>query len=398
MTLTVPVAEEPELSVVMVTRGAWPLIERAVAALIEHTERAFELIVVDNASDEATRAQLNQLQNVGLIANEQNRGFGPASNQGAERARGRYLVLLNSDAFVHPGWADALLEALARPAVGAAVPRVLNPDGSLQEAGALLARDGTVLLYGEGDDPDLGCYRFARRVDYGSAVCMATRLPTFRELDGFDEAYAPAYYEDSDLCMRLATLGMTVMYEPRARVTHVRYGSAGADAAAKLSERNRRLFAARWTSRLEGRPPTFTGASEQAAIASRDACARPRLLVCSGDDPPTLEPLAGAVIAGWPRARLTWWTDGGPASFDRERWLASGVEVLDGGDARWLSARRFHYDVVIGTRGLAEGRLKAVDSTQPQAPVLLADQLGERPATPSRLITALARSGIAPEG
>ena len=178
----------------------------------------------------------------------------------------------------------------------------------------------------------------------------------------------------------------------------MRYGSAGADAAAKLSERNRRLFAARWTSRLEGRPPTFTGASEQAAIASRDACARPRLLVCSGDDPPTLEPLAGALIAGWPRARLTWWTDGGPASFDRERWLASGVEVLDGGDARWLSARRFHYDVVIGTRGLAEGRLKAVDSTQPQAPVLLADQLGERPATPSRLITALARSGIAPEG
>ena len=122
------------------------------------------------------------------------------------------------------------------------------------------------------------------------------------------------------------------MYEPRARVTHVRYGSAGADAAAKLSERNRRLFAARWTSRLEGRPPTFTGASEQAAIASRDACARPRLLVCSGDDPPTLEPLAGAVIAGWRRTNASAiCTSGIPVS------SASPASCSAASSLRWLA-------------------------------------------------------------
>ena len=141
-----------------------------------------------------------------------------------------------------------------------------------------------MLLYGDGDDPDLGCYRFSRRVDYGSAVCMAVRLSTFRGLGGFDESYTPAYYEDADFCMRLAMGGMAVMYEPRARVAHVRYGSGGLDAAVELSERNRNLFAERWAIQLEGRPPTFTDASEQAAIASRDARARPRLLICSGDE------------------------------------------------------------------------------------------------------------------
>jgi GT2 family glycosyltransferase len=388
MSLTLPVTDEPELSVVMVTHGAWPLIERAIAALVDHTQRPFELIVVDNASDEATRAELGEVQNVQLLSNEQNRGFGPASNQGAHRARGEYLVLLNSDAFVEPGWVEPLLETVARPGVAAVVPRILHPEGSLQEAGGLLARDGTVLLYGDGDDPDLGCYRFSRRVDYGSAVCMAMRHSTFSELGGFDESYTPAYYEDADFCMRLAARGVAVMYEPRARITHVRYGSGGLDAAVALSERNRNLFAERWATHLEGRPPTFTDASEQATIASRDASARPRLLICSGADPTAQEPLVEDLIAAWPRARLTWSTDSRTADrFDRDRWLARGVEVLRGAEASWLDRRLFHYDLVVRANRLGDGLVKAVERTQPQAAVLSPEALDA---------AALLSAGIAP--
>jgi len=391
MTLTLPVVGQPELTVVMVTHGAWPLIERAVGALIDHTPRSFELIVVDNGSDADTRAQLDRLQNARLLANDQNRGFGPASNQGAESARGEILVLLNSDAFVQAGWLEPLLETLGRPVVGAVVPCVLNPDGSLQEAGALLARDGTVLLYGEGDEPGLGCYRFPRRVDYGSAVCMAVGRSTFSRLGGFDEAYVPAYYEDTDLCMRVAAHGMAVMYEPRSRVTHVRYGSGDLDDAIKLSEPNRKLFAERWVTQLEGRPPTFTDASDQAAIASRDAWSRPRLLICSGAEPGGAQRLADDLLAGWPRARVTWATD---AAFDLDDWLARGVEILPAADARWLAGRLFHYDVVVRARRLPGGLSKAVDRTQPQAALLSLEELG---ATRSpELVPALAAAGIAP--
>src|SRR5579859_1580960 len=243
-----PVApcDDPELSVVMVSHGAWELTERAISALAEHTERRFELIVVDNASDSHTRARLAELRNIRTHFNTENVGFGPANNQGAGAARGEYLLLLNTDVFVHPGWLEPLIAALADPTIAAAVPRFLYPDGSLQEAGGLLARDGSVMLYGDGEDPDLPCYRFPRRIDYGSAACMLMRRESFLRHGGFDERYAPAYFEDADLCMRFAQAGLSVMYEPRSTVTHVRHGSGEISSATQLSERNHRLFFERW--------------------------------------------------------------------------------------------------------------------------------------------------------
>jgi GT2 family glycosyltransferase len=398
MTLTLPAVENPEQSVVMVTHGAWPLIERAVGSLIEHTRLPFELILVDNGSDPDTRVQLERIENARLVANEENRGFGPASNQGAEQARGEHLVLLNSDAFVSNGWLDLLLDPLADPSVGATVPQVLNPDGSLQEAGALLARDGTAILYGDGDDPELGCYRFARTVDYGSAVCMAMRRSTFTELGGFDDAFAPAYYEDTDFCMRLATRRMSVRYEPRARVTHVRYGSGGVEAALELSERNRRLFAERWAGQLGGRPPTFIDATVQSVIASRDAWARPRFLVCSAAEPAHAEPVVDALRSGWPAARVTWCVDSSAVGrFDPREWLARGVEVLDGADGSWLSARLFHYDAVFLRRDSEDALRAELGRTQPQAPLIPLDERSERESTSrSWLARTLPRAGIPP--
>jgi GT2 family glycosyltransferase len=400
MSLSLPVVEQPDLSVVMVTHGAWRLIDRAIRELVEHTERSFELIVVDNDSDNETRAQLSQLSGVRVILNQENRGFGPAANQGAEQARGEYLVLLNSDAFVHAGWLEPLLEALARPKVGAVVPRYLNPDGSLQEAGVLLARDGSVQLYGEGDDPDRGCYCFSRRVDYGSAICMAMRLAAFTALGGFDPAYAPAYYEDSDLCLRLATHGMAVLYEPRTSVTHVRYGSGDIASAVELSQRNRKLFAERWSAQLFGRPPTFEHASEQAAIAARDTLSSPRILICSSAGEPTAEALAEVLLTGWPQSRLTWAiVPGSVDRFDRGFWLARGVELLDEADPSWLSSRLFHYDVAILSPQTGDQLQVAIARSQPQATQISLEALEGPPDTlRARVVPLLAEAGIAPPG
>jgi len=395
---TAQASQDPELSVVMVTHGAWQLAERAVEALHANTERAYELIIVDNASPNETRDRLPQLADAKLILNERNRGFGPGSNQGAALARGEYLVLLNSDAFVHHGWLQPLLEALAQPAVGAVVPRYLNADGTLQEAGALIARDGTVHVYGEGHDAEIGSYRFRRAVDYGSAVCMLIRRETFMALGGFDERYAPAYYEDADLCLRLAECGLPVVYEPRSTVTHVRYGSGGADAAATLSERNRRLFAQTWRSRLAGRPITFERASDQTVIIARDALATPRLLICSPSGEPGVEELVGTLVSGWLRGRFTWVTEGVPSNgFDLDGWLTAGVEVLEQRDPSWLRGRLFHYDAVLIGAGTSGPLLEAIRRTQPQAPQIALRELAETHGElVSQLVPLLARAGIAP--
>jgi GT2 family glycosyltransferase len=393
-----PPCDEPELSVVMVTHGGWQLTRRAIGALVDHTSRPMELVVVDNASPDETLSELNRIENVRVTPNDANHGFGPAVNQAAAQARGEYLVLLNTDAFVHPGWAEPLLAALARPRAGAAVPRYLNPDGSLQEAGVLLARDGTVRVYGDGDDPERPWYRFRRTVDYGSAVCMVIRAATFLGLGGFDDVYAPAYYEDTDLCMRMAEDGLEVVYEPRATVTHVRYGSGGAELASELSERNRERFAERWKSHLSGRPATFAGSSVQSEIAARDAASIPRVLILASGQEVGAGQVAGALVDGWPRARVTWALgESSVDGFDPAPWRERGVEVVDGDDPAWLDDRLFHYDAIVSGGGLGVASGSMVARTQPQAPRIPLEQVaGPAGELNARLRSALAVAGVAP--
>src|SRR5262245_33773699 len=192
---------------------------------------------------------------VRLIRNETNRRFGPATNQGAAAASGSTLVLLNSDAIVTAGWLEPLLAALEAPNVGAAIPKLLHSDGRLQLAGAEMHADGTVTCIGDGDDPDRPEYQVARAVDFGAAACMAIRRNTFLDLGGFDDTYAPAYYEDADLCFALAARGLATRYVPESTVIHERFASGGISAAVALSERNRAVFAERWKDVLVRRSP-----------------------------------------------------------------------------------------------------------------------------------------------
>lgn len=398
MTIALPEPADPLVSVVMVTHGAWSLTERALRALVLHTKEPFELIVIDNDSGDETPQRLAELRNAHVIYNHENRGFGPANNQAAAHARGEMLVLLNTDAFVHAGWLPPLLETVADPGVGAVVPRYLHLDGRLQEAGALLAQDGSVLTYGDGDDPGRLAYRFRRVVDFGGAACMLIRRSTFVEAGGFDPLYAPAYYEDVDLCLRLAERRLSTVYEPRSVVTHVRHGTGGSDAAIRASRRSQGVFLERWRTRLSGRPWTFHGTSEQAVMTARDVRATPRILVCVRDA--RAGRLAQALIAAWPAARVSW-ICGAPAAAgqDAAGWLRAGVELIDESTPRWLEQRRFLYDLAVVGPDTPRELLAALATTQPQAArVALADLdgLGTDGGLGERAQTLFGAAGIAP--
>jgi GT2 family glycosyltransferase len=403
--LRFPDLTNPEISIVMVTHGAWDWTRRALAALRERTPPCYEVIVIDNASPDGTLARLAaETIGVKLVANDNNAGFGPASNQGAELAQGSSLVFLNNDAIVHDGWLEPLFEAVAEGShAAAAVPRFLNLDGSLQEAGALVARDGTVAQYGFGDDPQAPQYRFRRTVDYGGGACLLVRRDAFEIAGGFHPSYAPAYYEDADLCFALAARGQRTVYEPRAVVTHARYASGAPSSAAALSQRHRQTFVARWGDALAGRPATLDPPHPRAILEARDFHARDRILLAG--EQPGAEPLVATLAMTRSDARLTWLLDAPLQSHDRsEALLASGVElawpVAD--RVQWLAERRLHYDTTIAAADDDPDLELELAASQPQALRMTLSELrnepelhrpaGTRPAAGSRSAARAASS------
>lgn len=266
----VPAVPRPDVSIVIVTHDAAEVLPQALQALLDNTEPCYELIAIDNGSGDGTASLLRQIENARVVLNPRNFGFGAANNQGAAHARGRYVVFLNQDAFVNAGWLPPLLERIeADERVGAVGPMLVNPDGSLQCAGALLSRSGSVACYGEGESPEQREYRFARVVDFLAGACLLVRRRAFDEVGGFDPVYGLGYFEDADLCLTLSASGYRCVYEPASRVTHVR-GKPG-EALLGLALRNRTLFERRWRRVLASRPLSPLTASRRRTVAARDA-------------------------------------------------------------------------------------------------------------------------------
>lgn len=214
-----------------------------------------EIIVVDNASTDETARVLAHLKNiVRTISHTENLGFVHACNAGAAAARGEYLVFLNNDTEVEPDWLKNLIEtAEADSGVGAVGSMLLFPDGRLQEAGCGIWIDGTGFNYGRGGDPDERKFNYVREVDYCSGASLLVRKDLFDRLGGFDARYAPAYYEDTDLCFGIRSLGFKVIYQPASRLIHYEGVTAGKDTSAgvkRYQEINRLKFVEKWEETL----------------------------------------------------------------------------------------------------------------------------------------------------
>jgi O-antigen biosynthesis protein len=374
-----PDVARPDVTVVMLTFNRWDLTRQALSLLAEVTEPSYEVVIVDNASTDGTLDELGRVRGAKILRNPRNLGFGPANNQGAAMARGRYLLLLNSDAWVRPGWLAPLVDtADADPSVAAVAPKLLYPDGRLQEAGSILWRDARVRNYGDGDQASRPEYLFRRDVDYASAACLLVRRSAFIAVGGFDPRFAPVYYEDVDLCLALGAAGGRVVYQPRSVVEHVRGASSGALKAGQV-ERNRRLLRARWRRVLDRRPPESWRVEPSGVLGGRDAMTCERLLVLTGPRPDAqgtpeqrrLHDLINDAARRWPAAR---WTvaslDGEPVS--RTDALGdAGIEAVTGAPSwdSWLAGRRYHYGIVaVSDARWSEGWLGAeVSATQPQA-------------------------------
>ncbi len=216
--LVLPKWPEVDASVIIVTRDRFRSLYMTLCSLVLACgELRFEVIVVDDASGDATTGLEGLVTNLRLLRNDTPCGFAPSANRAAQLARGRYLVLLGEDGEVASGWLEALADGLERFAdAGLVGPRQIHPDGRLFDGGGLLRRDGTALRYGQNENPWDPRYCHARRCDFIGREALMTTRAHWQRAGGLGEAAHLRGFEEIDLALRLRAEGASAWYIPSA--------------------------------------------------------------------------------------------------------------------------------------------------------------------------------------
>lgn len=377
--LSFQAVEVPHVSIIIPVHNGYPTTFIALASLaFAPVETTFEIIVVDDGSTDDTKHRLGEHQGLTVLRNDTPIGFLKAVNRGAEAAHGRHLLILNNDTEVTEGWLDGLREAFRLfPEAGIVGPKIVFPDGRLQDAGGLVDHRGEPTMVGRGGNAHDPRFSYARQVDYISGAALIVEADLWRAVGGFSEAFAPAYYEDVDLAFKVREAGRTVVYEPSATVVHFEGQSHGTDTASGVKRHqvlNAPLFKRTWAHRMPPQIPTpmalDRGVNARVLFVLVEV---PRTDVDAGSfvavEEIRLIQALGAKVTLLPRSMeyLPRYT---------EVVQAMGVEVVHApffpSMEAFLQARGGEFDAVYITRyQLAEALLPAIRRLAPQAKVLL---------------------------
>ncbi len=290
------VSTEPEVSIIIPVYGKYEYTLHCLASIAEHPPQTpFEIIVIDDCSPDASGEKLAEIKGIRVLLNEMNQGFIRSCNIGANNARSSFLHFLNNDTEVTEGWLDELLRTFEDfPGTGFAGSKLVYPDGTLQEAGGIIWRDGNAWNFGRNQKSTLPVYNYAREVDYCSGASVLVPKSLFEELGGFDEHYIPAYCEDADLALKIRDRGYRVIYQPLSVVIHYEGVTSGRDETQGVKSYqivNMQKMFTRWEERLKNHQ--MTG---QDIDRAKDRMASRRVLVLDHCTP-TPNQDAGSVLA-----------------------------------------------------------------------------------------------------
>ncbi len=246
----------PKVSVIIPLFNHFETTYRCLQSILKNTiEIDFEVILIDDYSTEKVFDFAEKIKGVSIIRNTENLGFLRSCNKAAAEAKGEYICFLNNDTEPHEGWLRHIIDLLDKNAkIAIAGPKLVYPDGRLQEAGGIIWNDASAWNFGKYDDAGKPDYNYLKEVDYISGACLVIRKPVWEKVNGFDEHFAPAYYEDTDLAMRVHQAGFKVFYQPLSMVTHHEGISNGCNEHSgikKYQTINQQKFYQKWSHELQ---------------------------------------------------------------------------------------------------------------------------------------------------
>ena len=248
--------EQPSVSIIIPVFNQFRYTYTCLAALKDNTDYdSYEIIIADDCSDDGTTRISQIVTGIRVIKTRKQSHFLKNCNHAAQYARGSWLLFLNNDTQVQKGWLSSLVELMEQnPKAGLVGSCLIYPDGRLQEAGGIIWKDGSAWNYGNGKNPAMPEYRYVKEVDYISGASILIRKTIWETLGGFDEQFAPAYCEDSDLAFSVRKLGYQVLYQPASLVVHFEGMSHGRDLKQGIKsyqlENQKKLFR-KWKQVLE---------------------------------------------------------------------------------------------------------------------------------------------------
>ncbi|HXL80263.1 MAG TPA: glycosyltransferase [Pyrinomonadaceae bacterium] len=377
----IPAPDRPvRTSIILLCYNKIELTVQCLCSLLHEVDLSdTEIVVVNNASTDETHRVLSDVDGyIRLINLDVNVGCVGGNNEGARYARGKYLVFLNNDTVVLPGWLEPLVETAEEdPNVGAVGSMFIYPDGTLQEAGGIVWQTGEAYHYGWGKSPEDRLFNFAREVDYCTSASLLVRKELFNGLGAFDRIYSPISYEDVDICMGVRSLGYKVIFQPSSRIIHFEGATVGTDTRFGLKRFqviNRQKFQEKWHEVLEREhlPKNLKELTE----ASNRKRNWPRVVVFD-ERVPSPDRDAGSLrmflilktLAKW--CHVIFVPFNRPQSLDYERALwKEGIETADAIDYRRLLQNKNVKLAIVSRPSMAEALIHRIRRANPSVKIV----------------------------
>jgi GT2 family glycosyltransferase len=232
-------AKPPLVSLIIPTRNGLSLIKTCIESVLEKTTyRNYEIIIVDNGSDDPTALQyfdhLKKKKNIRVIRDDSPFNYSALNNKAAKLAKGKILGLLNNDLeVISPDWLTEMVSHAIRPEIGAVGAKLWYPNNTLQHGGVIVGLGGVACHshkdLARGNAGYFGRAVFIQNLSAVTGACLLVRKSVYEEMKGLNEKNLTVAFNDVDFCLRLIEKGYRNLFTPYAELYHHESATRGND-------------------------------------------------------------------------------------------------------------------------------------------------------------------------